>query len=87
MPLIGIDTLRGKPPEYRAALFDAIYQTLSEVAGLAADDRHEAITEYEPTISFRFDRGATQLRCDPGAALFRPGLHPQPETDLASPRY
>jgi 4-oxalocrotonate tautomerase len=40
--------LRGKPPEYRAALRDTIYQTLHDVVGVPADDRHEVITEHEP---------------------------------------
>jgi 4-oxalocrotonate tautomerase len=40
--------LRGKPQEYRAALRDTIYQTLHDVAGVPADDRHEVITEHEP---------------------------------------
>jgi phenylpyruvate tautomerase PptA (4-oxalocrotonate tautomerase family) len=48
MPLIRIDMLRGKPPEYRAALRDTIYQTLHDVVGVPADDRHEVITEHEP---------------------------------------
>jgi 4-oxalocrotonate tautomerase len=48
MPLIRIDMLRGKPPEYRAALRDTIYETLRDVVGVPADDRHEVIAEYEP---------------------------------------
>jgi phenylpyruvate tautomerase PptA (4-oxalocrotonate tautomerase family) len=48
MPLIRIDMLRGKPPKYRAALRDTIYETLRDVVGVPADDRHEVIAEYEP---------------------------------------
>jgi 4-oxalocrotonate tautomerase len=48
MPLIRIDMLRGKPAQYRAALRDTIYQTLHDVVGVPADDRHEVITEHEP---------------------------------------
>jgi 4-oxalocrotonate tautomerase len=48
MPAMRIDILRGKPPEYRAALCDASYETLSDVVGVAVDDRDEVITEHEP---------------------------------------
>jgi 4-oxalocrotonate tautomerase len=48
MPLIRIDMLRGKPPKYRAALRDTIYETLRDVVGVPADDRHEVIAEYDP---------------------------------------
>jgi 4-oxalocrotonate tautomerase len=48
MPLIRIDMLHGKPPEYRALLRDTIYETLRDVVGVPADDRHEVITEHEP---------------------------------------
>jgi 4-oxalocrotonate tautomerase len=47
MPLIRIEMARGKPPEYRAALRDTIYETLRDVVGVPADDRHEVITEHE----------------------------------------
>jgi 4-oxalocrotonate tautomerase len=40
--------LRGKPPQHRAALSDAIDETLRDVAGVAADDRPEVITEHDP---------------------------------------
>jgi 4-oxalocrotonate tautomerase len=48
MPLIRIDMLRGKPSEYRAQLRDTIYETLRDVVGVPAGDRHEVITEHEP---------------------------------------
>lgn len=48
MPSTRIDMLRGKPPQHRAALCDVIYKTLSDVVGVAADDRPEVITEHEP---------------------------------------
>lgn len=48
MPLIRIDMLRGKPAQYRAALRDTIYETLRDIVGVPADDRHEVITEHEP---------------------------------------
>jgi 4-oxalocrotonate tautomerase len=48
MPLIRIDMLRGKPPEYRAELRDTIYETLRDVVGVPVGDRHEVVTEHEP---------------------------------------
>jgi 4-oxalocrotonate tautomerase len=48
MPLIRIDMLRGKSPDYRAMLRDTIYETLRDVVGVPADDRHEVITEHAP---------------------------------------
>ena len=48
MASICIDMLRGKSPLYRAALRETIYETLRDVVGVAAEDRHEMITEYEP---------------------------------------
>ena len=47
MASICIDMLRGKSPLYRAALRETIYETLRDVVGVAAEDRHEMITEYE----------------------------------------
>jgi 4-oxalocrotonate tautomerase len=47
MPLIRIDMLRGKSSQYRAALRDTIYETLRDVVGVPADDRHEVITEHD----------------------------------------
>ena len=48
MPLIRIDMIRGKSPEHRAAVRDTIYETLRDVVGVLACDRHEVITECEP---------------------------------------
>jgi phenylpyruvate tautomerase PptA (4-oxalocrotonate tautomerase family) len=47
MPLIRIDMLRGKSSQYRAALRDTIYESLRDVVGVPADDRHEVITEHD----------------------------------------
>jgi 4-oxalocrotonate tautomerase len=48
MPLILIDMLVGKPPQYRAAVRDSIFETLRDVVGVPDNDRHEVITEHEP---------------------------------------
>jgi hypothetical protein len=47
MASICIDMMRGKSALYRAALRETIYETLRNVVGVAAEDRHEMITEYE----------------------------------------
>jgi 4-oxalocrotonate tautomerase len=48
VPLIRIDMIRGKSPEHRAAVRDTICETLRDVVGVLACDRHEVITEGEP---------------------------------------
>jgi hypothetical protein len=51
MPLIRIDMLGGKPPEYRAELRDTIYETVRDVVGVPVGDRHESSPSTNPTIS------------------------------------
>lgn len=48
MPLIRIDMFRGKPAAYRTALRDIVCETLGDVAGVPAHDRHAVVIEHEP---------------------------------------
>jgi 4-oxalocrotonate tautomerase len=46
MPLIRIDLLEGKSPEYKRAIADGVHKALVEGAGAPADDRFQVITEH-----------------------------------------
>jgi 4-oxalocrotonate tautomerase len=46
MPLVRIDLLEGKSPEYRAQVGEIIYQALQDCFGVPKDDRFQVITEH-----------------------------------------
>lgn len=46
--------MRGKPPEYRAALAAAVHQALVDAVGIPSDDRFHVIGEHEPA-NFLYD--------------------------------
>jgi 4-oxalocrotonate tautomerase len=48
MPLTRIDLLRGKSPEHRATLRDAVYSILKDVVNVPDKDRFEVVTEHDP---------------------------------------
>lgn len=48
MPLVRVDLRAGKPPAYRRALADGVYQAMTEVAGVPAGDQFETVNEYDP---------------------------------------
>jgi len=48
MPLTRISLLRGKPPEYRRAIADAVYAAMREDFGVPADDLFTTITQHDP---------------------------------------
>ena len=85
MPLIRIDMLRGKSSEYRAALRDTIYETLRDVVGVPADDRHEVITEHEPdNLNIAPDaEGCIALQGDLGSDHFERGPRHRPQAERA----
>ena len=72
---------RGKSSEYRAALRDTIYETLRDVVGVPADDRHEVITEHEPdNLNIAPDFfGASHSRGDLGSDHFERGPRHRPQ--------
>jgi 4-oxalocrotonate tautomerase len=58
MPLTRIALRRGKPPEYRRAIFDQVYAALRETFGVPEDDRFMVITEHDAD---NFDYGKSYL--------------------------
>jgi phenylpyruvate tautomerase PptA (4-oxalocrotonate tautomerase family) len=55
MPLVRIDLLEGKAPEYRAKVGEIIYQALLDCFGVPKDDRFQVIAEH-PKAELQFDR-------------------------------
>jgi 4-oxalocrotonate tautomerase len=47
MPLTRVSLLKGKPPEYRRAILDGLYQAMREVFDVPEDDRFMTIDEYD----------------------------------------
>jgi 4-oxalocrotonate tautomerase len=52
MPLTRVSLLKGKPPEYRKAILDGLYQAMREPFGVPEDDRFMLIEEYKSNISY-----------------------------------
>jgi 4-oxalocrotonate tautomerase len=46
MPLVRIDLLEGKSPEYRKALGDGVHRAMMEALAIPPDDRFQVITEH-----------------------------------------
>lgn len=55
MPLVRIDLLQGKTPEYRAQVGQIVYQAMADILGVPKDDRFQIITEH-PKAELLFDR-------------------------------
>ncbi len=47
MPFARIDLAKGKPPEYRAAIGEAVYKAMVEILKAPKDDRFQVINEHE----------------------------------------
>jgi 4-oxalocrotonate tautomerase len=47
MPLTRVSLLKGKPPEYRQAILDGLYQAMREVFDVPEDDRFMTIDKYD----------------------------------------
>jgi len=56
MPLVRIDLLEGKSPEYRIQVGQIVYQAMLDVLGVPKDDRFQIISEH-PQAGLQFDRG------------------------------
>ena len=55
MPLVRIDLLEGKTPEYRLQVGQVVYQAMLDVLGVPQNDRFQVITEH-PKTGLQFDR-------------------------------
>ena len=47
MPFTRVSLLKGKPPEYRKAILDGIYQAMRETFNVPEEDRFMTIDEYD----------------------------------------
>jgi 4-oxalocrotonate tautomerase len=56
MPLVRIDLLEGKSPEYHIKVGQIVYQAMLDVLGVPKDDRFQIISEH-PQAGLQFDRG------------------------------
>jgi 4-oxalocrotonate tautomerase len=54
MPLVRIDLMEGKTPEYRSEIGQIVYQALVDIFGAPKDDRFQVITEH-PKAGLQFD--------------------------------
>jgi 4-oxalocrotonate tautomerase len=55
MPLVRIDLIEGKTPEYRIRAGQVVYQALSDVLHAPQNDLFQVITEH-PAAGLQFDR-------------------------------
>ncbi len=55
MPLVRIDLLEGKTPEYRMQVGQVVYQAMLDVLNVPKDDRFQIIAEH-PKAGLQFDR-------------------------------
>lgn len=55
MPLVRIDLLEGKTPEYRIGIGQIVYQAMVEILNVPKDDRFQIIREH-PRTGLQFDR-------------------------------
>jgi phenylpyruvate tautomerase PptA (4-oxalocrotonate tautomerase family) len=55
MPLVRIDLLEGKTPEYRIEVGQIVYQAMLDVLSVPKDDRFQIIAEH-PKAGLQFDR-------------------------------
>jgi 4-oxalocrotonate tautomerase len=55
MPLVRIDLLEGKTPDYREQVGRVVYDAMLEALGVPKNDRFQMITEH-PRAGLQFDR-------------------------------
>jgi phenylpyruvate tautomerase PptA (4-oxalocrotonate tautomerase family) len=55
MPLVRIDLVKGKTPEYRQQVGEIVYQALLDAFTVPKDDRFQIVTEH-PKAELLFDR-------------------------------
>ena len=47
MPFTRVSLIKGKPPEYRRAILDNVYQAMLDTFNVPEDDRFMTVTEHE----------------------------------------
>jgi len=55
MPLVRIELRRGKPPEYRRALADGVYEAMREAINIPENDRFIIVSEHDAS-NLSYDR-------------------------------
>jgi phenylpyruvate tautomerase PptA (4-oxalocrotonate tautomerase family) len=55
MPLVRIDLLQGKTPDYLAQVGEIVYQAMLDILNVPKNDRFQIITEH-PQAGLQFDR-------------------------------
>ena len=63
MPHLQISLLKGKPAEYRQAIFDSLYSALREALDVPEDDQFMTITEHD-SANFRYGHAFGIIRSD-----------------------
>jgi 4-oxalocrotonate tautomerase len=48
MPLVRIDLVAGKPPDYRRTIGEVVYEAMISTINVPKDDRFQIITEHAP---------------------------------------
>lgn len=48
MPLVRIDLVKGKSPDYRRAIGEVVYEAMLETINVPKNDRFQVITEHSP---------------------------------------
>ena len=63
MPLVRIDLVEGKSPEYREKVGEIVYQTLLDVLSVPEHDRFQVITEHRKDGLFlEMERGHEDIQ-------------------------
>jgi len=48
MPLVRVDLMEGKPPEYKRAIADGVYRALVDAVGAPENDQFVVVSEHGP---------------------------------------
>ena len=70
MPLVRISLLKGKSPEYRHQVGDAVHQAMVETISVPAKDRFQIITQHEPE-DFVYDAEYLGIRRSPDLVIIQ----------------
>jgi 4-oxalocrotonate tautomerase len=84
MLLTRVSLLKGKPPEYRKAILDGLYQAMRESIGVPEEDRFMLIEEYEKS-NFDYGKNYLGIARDDNLVIIQiyRQQHPRPEQKKA----